>query len=439
MSDKAHQRWLRPLATWLARIAGIELAAVSARVDDSAGWSRYGQRPHERSIGEYQKLYDDALAAWRKNPIAKRIVDITTDFVVGDGITLSAEGQALNRFVTRWWHHPQNNMDLRVADLCDELARAGDLFISLHRNPEDGISYARPVPKDLIVDVETAANDWEREIAYYEAQPIGDPRKWLSPHHPAAADSQQVMLHYAVNRVIGASLGESDLASMLVWLRRYSHMLEDRVRLHWAVRAFLWMVTVPTKLVDAKKEMYSSPPESGTVIVKDHEEHWSPVTPLLRAGDAANDLKAVKRMASTASGFPPHWMSDPENINLATAQAMTEPAVRHLRRRQLYVRHLLQDMAYWSALRAWQIGKLRARPERARISVELPDISRGDNLRLASAARQLAAATRAMREQMGAGRSPTFERLTLALMMRFLGEPLNMKVVEDIVNEFGEQ
>ena len=36
------------------------------------------------------------------------------------------------------------------------------------------------------------------------------------------------MLHYPVNQVIGCTRGESDLASIMVWLRRYSGWLEDR-------------------------------------------------------------------------------------------------------------------------------------------------------------------------------------------------------------------
>jgi hypothetical protein len=35
-------------------------------------------------------------------------------------------------------------------------------------------------------------------------------------------------------------------------------MLEDRVRLHWAARAFLYLVTVPTNKVDTKSTQYAN-------------------------------------------------------------------------------------------------------------------------------------------------------------------------------------
>ena len=40
------------------------------------------------------------------------------------------------------------------------------------------------------------------------------------------------MLHYAVNRPIGAVRGEGDLTPILPWAKRYSEWLKDRVRLN---------------------------------------------------------------------------------------------------------------------------------------------------------------------------------------------------------------
>ena len=73
------------------------------------------------------------------------------------------------------------------------------------------MSYLRLVTKDRITRIETAENDWERELAYYEMQPSGEMRRWLSPQHPESAQAESVMLHYAINRPAGALLGEGML------------------------------------------------------------------------------------------------------------------------------------------------------------------------------------------------------------------------------------
>ncbi len=55
------------------------------------------------------------------------------------------------------------------------------------------------------------------------------------------------MLHYAINRPVGALRGESDLAPLLRWLSRYAAWLEDRARLNRFRTAFLYVVRRATR------------------------------------------------------------------------------------------------------------------------------------------------------------------------------------------------
>ena len=428
----------------------LGLAAVTATVtDDSAsdrgggsgrgsGWFAFEGGPHDRDTGEIQQQYADALEAWRKNPIAKRIVDCITDYVLGDGMKPVANGQ-MGQFIDAWWTHPQNHMDRRLPELCDELSRSGDLFLTLHRNPVDGLSYVRPIPKDCIMRIETLPNDWETEIAYYDvssAATTREIRRWLAPNHPEAADAEAVMLHYAVNRVAGALMGDSDLTTMIPWLLRYSRLIEDRVRLHWAARAFLWVVTVPTNLVRAKEEQYRTPPETGSIIVKDDAEKWEAVAPDLKGFDAQFDTRAVRQMIDAGSGLPPHWRGEAHDVSLATAEAMEHSASRHLRRRQLYIRYLVQDLAHTAYTRAWQIGKVRARPDAGRISVETADIDRDDNQDLAGAASTIATGLETLTRILAApGTGDTLRSHMLRMVMRFAGETVDEPTIDQMLQE----
>jgi len=408
---------------WLAGrdAAAAALASVSSRVHDAdSGWMAFQGGPNDRNVAEMQEQYTDALTAWRKNPMAKWIIDTITDYCLGDGMVPEAQG-AMGRFLSRWWDHPKNAMTLRLPELVDELSRAGDLFLTLHRNPEDGVSYVRPIPKDRIVAIDTMSNDWETEVAYHEVQEAGEPRVWYSPSHAWAADHDAIMVHYSVNRPVGALLGESDLGTMIPWLLRYSRMLEDRVRLHWAARAFLWIVTVPTSKVREKIAQYSAAPDSGAVIVKDESEDWKAVNPDLKGMDAQFDLRAVRMMIDAGSSLPPHWRGEPHNISLATSRSMDRSAARHLRRRQLYIRHMVTHLAHIAYTRAWEIGKVRSKPDVYAITVETTDIDREDNKELAGAARDVANALAIMAGQLP-GRSPALQRLLLHLVLKFAGE-----------------
>ena len=422
------------MGRWLLR---GQLATVSARVDDSAGWGDLTGRGHDHDQSTIEKIYADALTAWRKNPIAWRIVAITTDFVVGDSITISSPDKALNDFIQRFWNNPQNRMALRLEPMCDELSRAGDLFVALFRNDQDGMSYIRFVTKDQIKKIVSAENDWETELAYLETPIAADSREWVSSHHPKAAKSPSIMLHYAVNRPLGALLGESDLTTMIPWLQRYSRMLEDRVRLHWAIRAFLWVVTVPPEKVREKREQYRTAPESGSVIVKDSSETWEPVTPLVRGADAAPDLQAVRGMIDAGAGYPAHWRGEAGDANLATATAMQDPTEKHLLRRQQYFCHILCDILHHAYQRAVQIGKeaqLDTSDYTKLFTVNVPDLSKWDNESLGRAARGLARAFQSISEELP-GPSTKLSRLMMKMCFRFAGMPQSDEVLDEIMAE----
>ncbi|MBP6786281.1 MAG: hypothetical protein KA170_01730 [Candidatus Promineofilum sp.] len=419
--------------------------------DGAGGWSPAGRvgGGAERLDVARQAQYRDALEAWRANPYAKRIIDLITDYTVGDGITPLATGE-IGRFVDTFWRHPQNRLDLRLPDLMDELSRAGDLFLALFRNPADGLSYVRAVPKSEIVEIVTAENDWEQELAYVvRSDELSGERAservtgrssfvpgktFLSPSHPDAAAADAVMVHYSINRPVGALLGESELGSILPALRWYNRMLEDRVRLNWAARAFLWFVTVPTGRVNAKAEQYSAPPEPGSIVVHDEGEQWDMVAPNLRGLDAQHDLRALRQAISAGSGQPPHWHGDGGDLNRAVAGAMQDPALRRLRRRQRHLQYVVVDLCHTAYGRAFEVGLARRRPERSAIRVDLPDISREDNESLALAAERLTGAFAALVGAMP-GWSPTLAGQMLPLIFKFAGEPMSPGLTAMILEE----
>lgn len=436
--------------------------SVSADLrDGAAGWIDAGgrggaERPGEERLAQYR----DALEAWRANPYAKRIIDIITDYTVGDGISPMGPGE-IGRFIDAFWNHPQNRLDLRLPDLMDELSRSGDLFLALFRNPADGMSYVRAVPKSEIIEIVTAENDWEQEHAYIVRGDDGQEPKYgirntsseahaslisrvshlvsgakvfLSPAHPDAAAADAVMVHYAVNRPVGALLGESELASILPALRWYGRMLEDRVRLNWAARAFLWFVTVPSGRVAAKAEQYAAPPDPGSIVVHDEGERWDMAAPNLRGLDAQHDLRALRQAISAGSGQPPHWHGDGGDLNRAVAGAMQDPALRRLRRRQRHLQHVIVDLCHVAYGRAYEVGMARRRPDRSDIIVELPDISREDNESLALAAERLTSAFAGVLAALP-GWSPTLAGQMLPLIFKFAGEPLSPGLTQMILDE----
>ncbi|MBC8450050.1 MAG: hypothetical protein H8D78_20145 [Chloroflexi bacterium] len=443
MSHTKEPLILRTLKRISPRIRAY-LASVSVRVDDSDGWTaRTSGTPHDRPWYEMLAGFNDALEAWRKNPLVRRLVSLVTDFVVADGILLTSAYLTLQRFIEEFWSHPKNHVATRLPDLCDELTRAGELFAVLSVNPVDGMSYLRFIPACEIDAIKWLEGDYETETSYHQLGGINNIEgTWWNSFHTyqqathEPGEAAQVMLHYTVNKPVGCLRGESDLSTVLVWAKRYSRWLEDRARLHWAIRAFLWFVQVPTSKIEAKRKQYATPPDSGSVIVHDDGESWDLKTPNLQARDASADGQELKRMSVVGMATPLHWVSDERNANLATAQAMSEPTLRNYTRQQLHFCYILANITTTAYNISRDYGR-RGRPCTADdVKPVLRAVERSDDNAQAQAARDIVEALAKLRDQLslaGVAITADLNRLTLSLALRFAGQLLDPEEINALL------
>ena len=169
-----------------ARLARVEAVPVGKAADGLVALER-GGGPLDRSWDELSGQFSDALEAWRQNPLARRVIGLITSYVVGDGITMTSMYGPLKRYLA------SGGLIRRTCSICglgpwsDELARAGELFVVLHFNRADGMSYVRTVPASVIDRITWRPGDYEAELSYHEAVGLDDPdydkggRTWYAP------------------------------------------------------------------------------------------------------------------------------------------------------------------------------------------------------------------------------------------------------------------
>ena len=357
------------LRAWLAQhLAGPTIGALveeqvrnALQAIDDESWRQIApQGDTARPWHAVRSLLERANDACASNPLAARLVSMTTDFVIGTGPTLLGPPWA-----HAFWQHPMNRLDERIYGWCDELSRSGELFLVLSRNPADGMSYVREIPALQIDAIETAPDDRELELRYHQLTGEIDGRWWPSARaieaqgQPAAEGPDQVMVHYAINRAPGAVRGRSDLAATLPWLERYETWLEDRVRINRGKSAFLWHVGIegaqPGQL-EAKRHQYSRVPRPGSIIISDATERWEAVSPQINADDAEADGRALRLMIAAGAGVPLHYLGEGEGANRATAREMAAPTLRRFGHRQFLFANLLCDLIRTASRRAGQPG-----------------------------------------------------------------------------------
>src|SRR5574340_346862 len=248
----------------------------------------------------YQRdtVLQESPLAWRLNPLARRLVTLTRQYVC-DQLEVRSPHPGTDKFLQELWNHPLNRLPQRIGEWSDELALTGNLFVAITADSA-GMSYLRVFPTDSIKDIETAPNDVQQERAYMPKASLADPDPVHILNHWAHRNRRPktVMLHFAVNRLAGMKWGEPDIAPLLPWLARYASWLEDRVRLNRFRNAFMFVVKA-MKLSPAEKEarqieLNSHPPTPGSVLVTDGAEEWDVIAPKLDAFDANSDGLTLK-------------------------------------------------------------------------------------------------------------------------------------------------
>lgn len=386
----------------------------------------------DRQPYDQQTILQQSLAAWRSNPIARRIVGLTSQYVVGGGLRIQCEHTRSQRFLDAWWQHDLNQCALRVYEWCDELTRSGELFFLLSTDSA-GMSYLRAVPAAQISAIDTAENDLQQEKCFYQnlTGAVLEVQSW-SAYDPLEDQPQAdglfptVMLHFAINRPVGAVRGESDLAPIIRWLNRYSAWLEDRARLNRYRNAFYFVVR--SRFVSegerAARQMTlnANPPTPGSILVTDESEQWEVIHPRLESNEAAADGLAIKKMIAAGAGLPLHFLAEPESSTRTTAEAAGGPTFRHFEQRQQFFCEMVRQMAQIClSRRAFYERGLRSN---AKIQVLGADLSARDNASLAIATR---AASRTFFELFD--RSLIGESELLRMVYRFAGEVVDPQQV----------
>jgi hypothetical protein len=373
------------LNTAVGKQIKAELAVAVAENDNTFYPGGLSANYRDRYDYDRTKVLAECLRAWRVQPLARRIVKLYTQFVIGEGFTSKSDHKATQNFLVAWWKDPLNDFDNQVTDWMDELTRSGNLFFLFSIDPLTCMSYIRAIPADQIKDIQSAENDIRQETFYIPVDLNASPWPAYDPRSPDQQDN--FIVHYAVNRPVGVVWGEPDLAPLLPWIGRYSAWLEDRARLNRF--RFAWLIVWKRKWeTEAQKkakqnELNANPPTPGSFLLLDENETVEMPAPNLNSTDAEKDGLALKKMISAGAGIPLHYLAEPESATRTTAEAAGTPTFRGLEQSQTSFLRALSKLATIAA-RIRKQSDRRVNPD-SKIAITGPDITERDNSILALA------------------------------------------------------
>ncbi len=329
----------------------------------------------------------ETLRAWRSNPVARWIVQLTNVFVLGTGLEWECEDEKAFKFLTEFWEHPLNLLQDQLPKWLDEQTRSGDLFLFFSVD-KAGMCYVRAVPSERIKEIQTKENDYQQETYFIQDDLNETP--WPA-YDPDNKEQDTFMLHFPINQPVGCQFGESDLSPLLPWIGRLSTLLSDRVVLHH-VRSQISFV-MQGKFMDAaqkakrQREIELHPPKQGSVLVTDESEVWSVLESKLGSEDAVNDILAVKKLIAVGVGVPLHYLAEPESSTRTTAEAAGTPTFKRFDDRQRQFKHMINAILHTALSVRRRTDK--SLPEKLDITINAGDITERDNSLLSLAAARI--------------------------------------------------
>lgn len=300
---------------------------------------------HERQLNIVYLLY-------LGYPIAHRALEITKDYVVGEGLTFQSADPAVQQVLVDHWNDPVNRWDLKQHVRVLELGLYGEQFYTAHVNAVNGhvrLGYIDPAEvADVIPDpdnVEIARkirvvrhiNGKRQQRTLKVIQPDDN------PNSPNFGRLQGDVFVFQINKVANATRGNSDLLPAIDWIELHEQYL---FRIHEAAilkTSVIWDVTVKgadEKTIERMRKKFGQI-KAGMTRFHNESVTVKSVAPELQTPELAEHALVIKNHIATSVGLPIHWLSEGGNSNRATAAEMGIPTTKRLRSRQRVVRDMI--------------------------------------------------------------------------------------------------
>lgn len=308
-------------------------------------WRRLGDTDRDLTPLTHARMLEIAYHLYDRNPLAHRILELTRDFVVGDGITYTAEDDNVKTVLDDFWDDPVNDWDLKQYSKALELGLFGEQAYPVFVNKVNGkvrIGNLDPAQvKDVITDPENA----EEVTHIVKSCKDSSEGKKLEVVH---VDDESGLLTgetfwFAINKVSTAKRGRSDLLTLVDWLDGYEQMLFNQIDREALMNAFVWDVTLDgLNAEEIAAWLKKNPsPKPGSVRAHNEKIKWEAVVPDLRATDAKNRANTILKHILGSAGYPAHWFAEGSTTNKATAQEMGVPTLKRLKSRQRYFKYMI--------------------------------------------------------------------------------------------------
>jgi hypothetical protein len=407
---------------WQITAAGERPVTLSeAEVDelgeDTTGYRRLNGARQDLPGYDQLRMQKVALHLYRNNHMAKRMLEIIVDFVLGDGLRVVAKHDddktkdLIQEVLDRFWNDPINDMDRLNPQRLLELNLWGEAILPVKVNELTGDIELGWVDPSQIVEIEPDPRTQRPafiKLTDSAAKEVGQQKLEVIRFSREAGTLVGDCFFAQINHVLTARRGISEFYTGADWFEIVDETMKvqaDRAKV--ALSHFFDVTLDDADDGDIKKfRRAQGPPKPGTMKVHNDKVHWNVMQPNLGAYEASRHLKDVKSHLMGGHGYPEHWFGTGGETSLATAEQMSEPTKKALKRKTRQFTYLITDICRFAIVRAHanpngMLAGIDVDPMGDLFDVIVPDISGPDVAKVGSAMQTMTQAiSQAMSDQL---------------------------------------
>jgi hypothetical protein len=432
------------------------LAASSFVAPDveEARWRRLsGNASRELVPTTQDRMIEIAYWLNETNPLAGWLIDITTSFILAEGLPYESKDDDVKEVLDGFWNDPINRMDLYFPKHVDELHIFGELCFPVFVAKQTGrvrLGYVDPAnigqvitdPENVKMQIGVLTKGWIGDVGGYQIE--ADPKKYrtILPEESEFVLSRTAKnvreqltdgecFYFSINNVTNSPRGRSSLLSVSDWLDAYEQYLFDFADRWPLMNSFVWDLVVDGGTPDTIKEQVNNfTKKSGSVFGHNEKVTAEAKAPDLKAVDAEAGSRMFRNHIMGRFGYPEHWYGGGGDVNRATAAEMDAPAIKMLSRKQNYVKYVLESILSYQVRMARESRYLRSDGE---FTVITPQMQAKDITKHSAAIQQVAAAL-VSAETQGWLDTDT-ARKVFAALMEFAGVEIDLEEVKKAVEK----
>lgn len=391
---------------------------VAASLDPTqAGWTKLSaDRSRDLDPTTRDRMVQIVEFLYTTNPLGKRIIEWTKEFVCAEGFNTHSSDEDTNTFLDAWWSDPVNNLDLNIKRHTKNLGLYGELCLPVFVSQYTGfVRYGHISAQQIDSVVTDPANSIMPVGVILKAGLDGKNPKLriVIPGNEAELLSPRAVelrkgftdgdCHYfAVNQVDSMARGISDLFPVADTIDGYDQSMYahlDRIQILSRYNLGVTLEGYSQAQIDdwlSKQKM----PGTGTMLAHNEKTRYEFLTPDLKGADTSDAMRMQRNHALGGANIPEHWFGGGGDVNRSTSESMDTPTFKGMKDRQDYVISMIRVMAGYAIEQRISHGMLSDTPETRDFTVSAPEMVTRDQTKIATALHQLTASL-SMAMQMG--------------------------------------